>query len=328
MDTSQLLSVNDLSQVGEVRRAAAALAVRCDFGEERAATVALVATELATNLIRHGRGGDFVLNGFGDELQLLTLDKGPGMDNVAECLRDGYSTGGTPGTGFGAIGRLSSSFDVYSQPGKGTAVFASLARNPDAPAKSVAMGAVCVPLHGESVSGDAWDLRAVNQAWKLMMVDGLGHGLSAHDAARAALTSFDENYARGDVEILHSAHAALRTTRGAALAVASLRPEDRQLAFCGVGNVALAVVSADVHRKAVSHNGIVGHQMRKTQEFLYPLPAGALVVMCTDGIATSWDLRGYPGLLSRHPAIVAGIVFRDFRRERDDATVVVLRVKA
>ena len=75
---------------------------------------------MARNLVRHGKGGDIVIREVATpaslSLELLALDRGPGMHNIAECLRDGFSTAGTAGTGFGAIKRLSDRFEVFSQP--------------------------------------------------------------------------------------------------------------------------------------------------------------------------------------------------------------------
>jgi hypothetical protein len=73
----------------------------------------------------------------------------------------------------------------------------------------------------------------------------------------------------------------------------------------------------------VSHNGTVGHQMRRVQEFVYPWPAEALVILHSDGLATQWRLL--PGLAARDPALIAAILYRDFRRGRDDVTVLVAR---
>ena len=75
----------------------------------------------------------------------------------------------------------------------------------------------------------------------------------------------------------------------------------------------------------VSHNGILGHKVRKFQDFSYPFPRGALCIAHSDGIGSGWDLAHYPGLSARHPSLVAGVLFRDHRRSRDDAAVVVVR---
>ncbi len=75
----------------------------------------------------------------------------------------------------------------------------------------------------------------------------------------------------------------------------------------------------------VSHNGTAGHSAARIQEFHYPVPAGAIVVMFSDGLATQWDLQAYPGLRQRSASVIAGVLYRDFSRRRDDVTVVVAR---
>ena len=65
--------------------------------------------------------------------------------------------------------------------------------------------------------------------------------------------------------------------------------------------------------------------MRKVQEFEVEWPPGATVVLHSDGIASQWNLAKDANLAARRPAVVAGALYRDWRRERDDATVVVLR---
>ncbi|MDB5701278.1 MAG: putative anti-sigma regulatory factor, partial [Sphingomonadales bacterium] len=101
------VTVTEVSQVGEARRFASDLAALHGFDEQDAGRVALVATELATNLIKHGGGGELLISWFDDRtgcgIECIALDKGSGMDNVDAAMRDGYSTAGTAGTGLGAV---------------------------------------------------------------------------------------------------------------------------------------------------------------------------------------------------------------------------------
>jgi hypothetical protein len=79
----------------------------------------------------------------------------------------------------------------------------------------------------------------------------------------------------------------------------------------------------------VSLNGSAGHEgRRRIQEFTYPWPDDALLIAHSDGLITRWRLDVYPGLEQRHPGIIAGMLYRDARRERDDVTVVAMRVAA
>src|SRR5689334_4500639 len=116
----EAIAVNEQSQVAEARRRAAAAAGRLGGSEAMVGNVSIIATELATNLVRHARGGEVIVQPWNDAegsgLEILALDKGRGMDDVAACFADGYSTGGTPGTGLGAIRRLASFIDIWSRP--------------------------------------------------------------------------------------------------------------------------------------------------------------------------------------------------------------------
>jgi hypothetical protein len=126
-------------------------------------------------------------------------------------------------------------------------------------------------------------------------------------------------------EVLHAAHEALRITRGAALSVARIDYSSGDVRFAGIGNVSGVVYDGQARRALVSHNGIVGANMRKVQEFAAECPPGAIVVMHSDGVQTQWDLNDYPGLHACAPALVAGVLMRDFIRRRDDAMVLVGR---
>jgi hypothetical protein len=103
-------------------------------------------------------------------------------------MRDGYSTAGSPGTGLGALSRLSAEFQLVSHVGKGTALrFVVPARPPEPQARSaLALGAVCVPKPGEVACGDGWLLSRHGAAHTLLVVDGLGHGADAAAAAHVA----------------------------------------------------------------------------------------------------------------------------------------------
>jgi hypothetical protein len=157
------------------------------------------------------------------------------------------------------------------------------------------------------------------------MVDGLGHGPDAAEAARTAVETIEANVDSDAKNLLDAVHGALRSTRGAAAAVALLQPQSELCTYCGIGNIAATIRDGSGSRALVSHNGTLGHQMRKMQDFSYPFRVGALLVMHSDGVGTRWDLSAYAGLESRHPAMAAAAIYRDFTRGRDDATVLVAR---
>jgi anti-sigma regulatory factor (Ser/Thr protein kinase) len=326
--SSTVIPVTESSQAGHARRTATALAARLGFSEEAQGKVAIVVSEAAKNLVAHAREGFILLRalqvGPHAGVEVLALDKGPGMADVERCLRDGFSTAGTSGVGLGAMRRMSTLFDIHSVPGVGTAVLAQLWADKPPSASGVEVGAVCVPMPGEEVCGDSWAVDSKDGRFIFLVADGLGHGPEAARASRAAVVSFLEQRPHGLVELLRGAHQELRSTRGAAVSFASL--DGAQLHYAGVGNVSGAVVSPEGSiQRLVSMNGTLGHQAPRMQQFSYAWNPGATLVMCSDGLATQWRVDGYPGLLARHPSLVAGVLYRDFVRGRDDATVLVAR---
>jgi anti-sigma regulatory factor (Ser/Thr protein kinase) len=332
------IPVTESSRVSEARRTALSLAEQLGFDETKAGKVALAITEAATNLLKHAGGGEIVLRIFGPGgnnlgLEFLALDKGPGIKNIGESLRDGQSTAGTAGNGLGAIARLSDAFDLYSQPGKGTAIHAqfwqrSAVRPNIQPAGSSSLldvGGLSVALEGEQISGDAWSYCATPGGMAVFVADGLGHGPLAESAAREAVRAFEKASFRPPAELLEIVHQATRSTRGAAVAVASIDLGENVVRFSGIGNIAGVLIASDESRHMVSMNGIIGHQVRTFREFTYPWREGALMVLHSDGLSTRWDFGAYPGLAQKPCALMAGVLYRDLARARDDATAVVVR---
>lgn len=317
------LRVSEQSQVAEARRRAVALAVADGFSEEAAARVALAATELATNLLKHGGGGRLLVQADGPQVSLLALDTGRGIGDLARCLGDGYSTAGTLGQGLGALRRLAPGLEVATWPQQGTVVLAQLPRHDGEAPPPASVAGLSVPMAGETACGDAWASHEDAEGRTVFVVDGLGHGTDAAVAANEAITQFRRAQQASPVDILQRVHAGIRHTRGGAAAVARIQWASATISFAGVGNIAGTFVPrVGAARRMVSHNGIVGHNARKIQAFDYPCGPGRLV-MHSDGLGTSWSLDRYPGLLRAHPLLLAAVLYRDHARGRDDTTVVV-----
>jgi anti-sigma regulatory factor (Ser/Thr protein kinase) len=321
-----LVLVSDESQVGEARRAVAAACERLGLDDTASGAAALVTTEAATNLVKHAHGGEILVRTIEDGVEVMALDRGPGIADVGASLRDGHSTTGTQGNGLGAIRRMASTFDIYSAPGQGTALLARIwSRRASMNELRLEIGAVSLPKAGESVNGDDWTAQPTARGARILVVDGLGHGPMASDASHAAVEAFRAAPGEAPAAAVETCHLALRSTRGAALAVAEVDVETGVVRFAGVGNVAGSIWNGSVSHHAVSHNGTAGQGTIRTREFSYPWPRGAMLVLASDGLATRWTLESYPGLTARDPALVAAILYRDHSRQRDDVTVVVAR---
>jgi anti-sigma regulatory factor (Ser/Thr protein kinase) len=331
MFLSQTVSLSDFSSTAEARRAGARMAASLGLNEKKSGETAIVITEAARNAVVHGGGGQLLLSGIKSKnetrMDIVALDRGPGIADLSHALRDGYSTGGTPGTGLGAIKRMAGAFDVFSN-AKGTAIFARIEQSENERGlrkASVELAGLVSPFPGEQVSGDnlAWEING--DRCMVLAVDGLGHGPQAADAADEAVRVFRAHSSESPANLISRLHDALKKTRGAAAAIAEVRTLAGTLTYAGVGNISGSILSHTLSRSLVSHNGTLGHVMARVQEFKVEWPKDGVLVMHSDGLQSRWDLSRYSGLLARQPALIAGVLLRDFRRERDDASVLVLK---
>ena len=158
-----------------------------------------------------------------------------------------------------------------------------------------------------------------------MLVDGSGHGVEAARAAETAVRTFSDNADAACEVIVERIHRALAPTRGGAVAVARIDTAARVVRFVGVGNISAMLVNAGKSRHMVSHNGTAGHVAPRIREFTYDFTSDPLVILHSDGLTSRWDFAAYPGLAAQHPSLVAGVLLRDHRRGRDDASVVAMR---
>jgi anti-sigma regulatory factor (Ser/Thr protein kinase) len=303
------------------------------FGEGDVGRVAIVVTECANNLWKHASGGEMLLTEHELEgqpyVEAIALDRGPGMHDVTRCFQDGYSTAGSAGSGLGAIGRLSE-FEVFTRPGKGTAILARLFRQGPRPREngSFEAGGLAVPMAGETECGDGYAIRQAGACLLVMLADGLGHGPTAAECAARAIEAFQQSREEAPANLIREIHVALRGTRGAAVSVAALDPVARRVLFSGVGNVLGVMSGTGPSRNFVAMPGIVGHHMAAVREFTYQWPAGSLVLLYSDGIGSHWSLDEYEGLNAHDPSLIAAVIYRDRKRGRDDASVLGIRERS
>jgi len=321
------MAVVDASQVGELRQTVAAMCRNLGLEQTERGRASIVATEAATNVVKHGRGGEVVISplqrGEAVGIEVLALDRGPGIPDTA-ALGSGHSTVGARGTGFDAIRRQSTELDLYTLPGQGTALLSRIWRGAP-PTTALDLAALCVAKPGESECGDLWSFEARPGGGRIVVADGLGHGPLAREAALAAVRATGES-PPGAARALEDAHRAARGTRGAAVAVVEVDLATQEIRFAGFGNVAGVLVGPEGVQSMVSMSGTAGQGTLKPREFTYRFSRGALLVMSSDGLTSDWSLESHAGLARRHPGLVAGVLYRDHSPRRDDVTVVAARL--
>ena len=331
---STRIAIEDSSQTAEARRIARKMALDIGLDASDAERVAIAVTEACTNLLKHATRGEVLLSVTPDaplELEILALDKGPGIANLEKCLQDGYSTGGSAGQGLGAITRLSDVSDFYSVAGRGTAVLARWVSPPlpldrQRSRNEPRIGVVNACKHGQDVCGDSWGVEHAGEIITVLVADGLGHGPEAKIASREAVRMLHMNPEISPLALIERCHTALRSTRGAAVSVARINRREKKVYFCGVGNVSAQVYSgATLSQQLVSVHGTAGHQMHRLHEFNYIWPDDGMLIMHSDGLSTATNAESRAGLALRDPALIAGVLYRDFSRGNDDATIVVTK---
>lgn len=304
------------------RRTANELASAAGLDEQRRSAVNLVTVELANNILQHAGSGQLLFQYMQrtGAFDIMAIDHGAGMLNIGRCFEDGFSTRSTPGLGLGAVQRFAKRFGAYSTAARTTVVTARMAEDNPEPDVSV----ICTAIHGETLSGDAWSIS--NDGRSFCVVDGLGHGMLAADAAKAAIEIFHKHHGASPGSTLERMHAALKATRGAAAAVTRINPEAGTLNFAGIGNISCVLLGEGKSQSLVSHNGTLGHQLRRVQEFSYPYKRRDLLLMHSDGLTTQPKLGVPASLLSESPFVIAPFLFSEQLRGRDDATLLVNRL--
>lgn len=340
MSATLALEIAETTDVADARRRAVAMAMRIGFDETESSAVAIVVTEMATNLVKHAVRGTVLVRildaGEIQGIEVVAVDKGPGIADVALAMVDGASTAGTAGNGLGAIARMSAVFDAYSLPSKGTVLVAQIwprqreprtrVTTPNALTR-VEYSGLCVPYPGEECCGDDWGIVERDGQVRIVIADGLGHGpLASEASARAREVGCTSR--QGIVATLEDVHAALRATRGAAVAIADLDLDRGVIRYGGVGNTSGVVYAEQRSFNLVSVNGTAGHTSRRLQEFTYPWSHDSALVLYTDGLTSHCPIEKYAGLAPKHPSIIAGVMYRDCRRGRDDTTAVVVKEAA
>ena len=186
-------------------------------------------------------------------------------------------------------------------------------------------GIVHRPKSGRNISGDAYLVKEEKEATLICLVDGLGSGEAAAEAAQAAIRCVEVSSTLPLSDIMAKCHQALKGTRGAVMALLHVSFAKSAMAFVGVGNIGIRVRSTASIRP-ISKNGIVGYRLPRLREFTYPYTPGDLFVLHTDGISSRFTLDGSLWAEGAQDVqTLADEIARIFGKENDDVTILVAR---
>ncbi|WP_086161245.1 ATP-binding protein [Streptomyces marincola] len=293
---------------------------------------AVLASELATNLHKHAVDGVLYVQPLplGHGVEVVAADRGPGIGSVDAALTDGFTTSGTLGTGLGAIRRIATDLSIRTDP-TGTLVAARLTVPGAAPGSAGAVGTVCLPVgpqeqgarHEDLACGDAAAVVETEAGRTAVLIDALGHGPAAAEAAGSAMTAFLADPGAPLSPLMTALHSALRRTRGAAVAL--LRNAGGTMEFCATGNVRLVLADGQRARGGPQGPpGIVGYNLPRPVVHRLPATAAGVWVLHTDGIDAAWSRDPAPFLLRLPPSLLAPALAHRHRHARDDAAAIAL----
>ena len=323
--------VIDEASLSQVRERIKEVAAEHGVATEIVDRAALVATELGRNHLRHARAGRIAVRavhrGEHRGLELVAVDRGTGLTDIAAAIDAMPRAVGTLGVGIGSVRRLSSEVDFDVRLGEGTHVRARLF-DETAPRRRE-VGIYGRPHEEETVSGDHARFHRSDEALVLAVCDGLGHGPLARDASTAAMGVFDEYADEPPSRILEECHRRLGATRGVVMAVCRVAEDTNTLETSSVGNIDVQVCAPRAARRFGGISAVVGGRrgtvpMRVRTERV-PFADGELVIVTTDGISSKLSVQDDLALVRSHPIVVAQRIMERFSRKNDDALVLVAR---
>ena len=323
-----VVDITDPSAVAEARRLTRALADEVGLDETRIASLAIVVTEMATNLLRHARGGQLLLQpqpGGGARVSLAAIDSGPGIPDLDQALADGFSTGSSAGGGLGAMRRLADSFEIRSTPGQGTVAVCGFGAAPVL--AGVEIGGFLANYPGERACGDGLFARDIGGRVDLFAVDGLGHGARAETAAAEAIEGLGALRGEDPARILSELSARLAGSRGSVAALAQIEAAEGKLRLAGIGNIAALLVRPGGQvRRLISREGRIGGAVRMPPVETETMRPGDVLILHSDGLSTLRSHSDLPSLTGMSCAMIAAHLIRDRGKGRDDCCALVARL--
>jgi anti-sigma regulatory factor (Ser/Thr protein kinase) len=309
------------------------MATNLGFGPHVSEEIVLVATELATNLVRHAGGGDLLVRSVSGSgrtgIQIESRDKGPGIGDVERAFADGYSTASGPGYGLGAINRLMDELEIAPSVADGIGLHITCRRwirSTGTPAvlNPFGIGVASRPHPLMPVNGDSFVVKQWRQKALVAVIDGLGHGPYAHLAAETARQYVETHFDAPLPSIFTGVSRACVATRGVVMAAALFDSARETVTFASLGNIEAHIFNHSTRAKLPISRGILGHSNRLPAITDFPWDPHSVLVMHSDGLSGHWQWEEFM-FANELPSRIAQRLLSTLARKEDDATVIVVK---
>jgi len=330
----QSFEVVEGSDAYEATQAAKVMGMALGFDARVTEEVAIAVSELAGNLVKYARRGRLTLaplhQGTRTGMQIESQDSGPGITDVEQALSDGYSTAGGLGYGLGAVNRLMDELEIKSSAGKGGGTYIVCRRwlAPEPPlVKSCPLdfGAATRPYPGKVVNGDTFVIEHWNESALVAVIDGLGHGQFAYQAALAARQYVETHPDQPLKTIFQGVGRSCHGTQGVVMAIARIDWPLRKLTMANVGNVEARLFGIPRPVNFMIRRGVIGLNAPNpvVTEHLWDAPY--TLVLHSDGLKSHWRWEDFAHLQEVPASVIAQRLLQEQARDDDDATVVVVK---
>ena len=352
--------VSHSSDASAARRAAKQVAQAIGFGDRESDEIALVVSELASNLVKHAGGGMLTLTPITDALrvglQIESVDSGPGIPDVEQAITDGFSTADSLGYGLGTVNRLMDEFDISSEGGPEHSTRIVCTRWLCLKARSIEscpldLGAATRGHPGMTLNGDAFVTKKRGESALVAVIDGLGHGQYAHRAAQKAREYVERHFDQPLISIFRGTGRACLATRGVVMALARFAIGDQNaefgthatdrktqanpavrnqqaalhVTFATIGNIEARVFGGPEPVGFRICRGIIGANAPNPAITEHRWDPSNVMVLHTDGLTTRWRWEDFAHLASQSATEMAQGLLCALAKDNDDATVVVVK---
>lgn len=330
---SQYMVISNSAEVIAIRRIAKDMAKEIGFDKCGREEISLVVSELASNIIKYAQRGIVTLTPVCNEqhegLMIEAEDDGEGF-NEHTSMKDGVSTSGTLGMGLGAVNRLMDEFDILQRENHtGTRIVCKRWLHDNSNHGQHCpfdFGVFSRPKPNETANGDTFIIKNIRGATLVGVIDGVGHGELASQAANAARQYVERHAEQPLLEIFRGVDRACAATRGVVMALVILDWKKGTFRYASVGNIEVKVFS---HRhekpKFIVRRGIVGKHAPApvvTENDWHP---GDMLALHSDGISTHWQWHDFTQY-EDHPAqVIAEHIYNATQKDHDDATIVIVK---
>jgi len=332
---TQRIDILHSAEIAMARRAARQIAEAVGIDSHGCDEVALVASELASNLVKHGGGGSLVFAPISMPprlgLQIEAFDDGPGIAKAKDALMDGYSTSGSLGYGLGTVNRLMDEFEIIPRNERGTHIVCRKWVRDHPPSlrpSPFEIGIATRPKPGFDQNGDDFVVKHWADNTLVGVIDGLGHGEPAHLASVAARNYVESHYDLPLDDLFRGAGFACRGTRGCVMALAQFDWEREKITFGSVGNIEARVIGNSTPVNLIVRRGIVGLSAPEAHICEHAWGPEYMLALHSDGVSARWSWRDFPHLVGKTATQIARGMLQTLAKPTDDATILIVKKTA